>query len=102
MDLSTASTQTVLVPVTATILGAPYDPTGDAVALAFLANGVTPSSGDWHAATWQTFGGANYAACLVGPANGGVVLAMGTWTTWVRVTDNPEVPVMQAGYLNVK
>lgn len=102
MDLSTASTQTVLVSVTATILGAPYDPTGDPVALAFLPNGVTPTSGSWHAATWQTFGGANYAACLVGPANGGVVLAIGTWTTWVKVTDAPEVPVMQAGYLNVK
>lgn len=102
MDVSSASTEDVLVPVTATILGAAYDPTVDPVAVAFLPNRVTPASDDWHTATWQTFGGAHYAVCLVGPANGGVVLAVGTWTVWVKVSDNPEVPVMQAGYLNIR
>lgn len=102
MDASSASTIDILVPITATVLGAPYDPTGDAVSIAFLPNGVTPASGDWHAATWQTFGGAHYAVCLVGPANGGVVLASGTWTVWTKVTDSPEVPVMLSGYLNIK
>lgn len=102
MDLSSASTQDVFVPVTAGINGVAYDPTADPVSLAFLPNGVTPSIGDWHNATWQTLGGVNNAVCLVGPANGGVVLATGTWTTWVKISDDPEVPVLQAGYLNIK
>lgn len=102
MDLSAASTQDVFVPVTANINGVAYDPTADPVSLAFLPNGITPTSGDWHSAVWQTNGGVNYAVCLVGPANGGVVLATGTWTVWAKVTDDPEVPVLMAGYLNVK
>ncbi len=31
---------------------------------------------------------------LVGPGN--TVLAAGTWTVWVKVTDSPEIPVLQA------
>lgn len=102
MDVSSASTQYVFVPVTGTLLGSSYDPTGDPVSLAFVSLGVTPGSGDWHTATWQTVNSSNLAVCLVGPANGGVMLDAGVWVVWVRVTATPEVPILQAGYLNVK
>lgn len=101
MDLSSVSTEDVYVPVTAVLNGASYDPTADTVQVAFLPNRIRPSTDDWHAATWSTTGGTNYAVCLVGPENGGVVLDIGTWVVWVRVVDSPEVPVMQAGYLNI-
>lgn len=101
MDLRSSSTMSVFVSVTAGIGGVPYDPTADPVSMAFLPNGVSPTSGDWHNATWQTIGGVNYAVCLVGPANGGVVLALGTWACSVKVTDDPEVPVLTAGYINI-
>jgi hypothetical protein len=101
---SLLSTNFVQVPVSIKS-PAGYDPTGDAVAMAFTlqAYPVTePGSGDWHAGSWVTFPGPVYwAQCLVGPANGGVPLAAGTWLGWVRVTDSPAVPVDQSFILQI-
>ena len=36
---------------------------------------------------------------VVGPGSGGVDLATGTWSLWVKITDNPEIPVINAGLL---
>lgn len=98
---SSLSTEYVPVDVKATVHGAPYDPSADAVAFAFMTNSsATPSSGDWHAGSWDTIGLNRWVAqCLVGPGTGGVALSTGTYWIWVKVTDDPEVPVEQVGQL---
>lgn len=96
---SALSTQFVQVQVQATVNGAPYNPTNDPVAFAFteLTTPVTPpAAGDWQPGVWETDPGPVYwAGILVGPANGGFALAQGSWTAWVKITDNPEIPVLQ-------
>jgi hypothetical protein len=100
VNLLATSTEFLHVPVTTTVNGAPYDPTSDTVQMAFMATGV-PASSDWHPSTWETVGSTHNAICLIGPAGGGIPLAPGTYTVYVRVTDNPEIPVKQAGYLTI-
>jgi hypothetical protein len=87
--------------------GNPVDPTGDAVAIAFLVQPAygpppDPSDSDFHTAIWATGAGPTYwAGILIGPANGGLVLAKGAWVSVVRVTDNPEVPEDYGWGLNI-
>ena len=97
--ISSLSTVYVQVPVYATIGGAAYNPTSDVVQMAFTLNGANPGSGDWKTASWTSGPGSGsyLAQILVGPGTGGLSLATGSWTTWVKVTDNPEVPVINCG-----
>lgn len=102
--ISSLSSEYVLVPVTFTVSGSITDPTGDAVSMAFLPPGTDPAGGDWVAGSWEsdtTITGhpVRYARCLVGPS--GKVLSKGSYTCWVRISDSPEVPVKQAGLLQV-
>lgn len=92
----------VQVPITARLNGSPnYDPTGDAVQLAFIAGTAKPTDADWRPGTWGIDPGPTYLAqCLVGP--NAVVLAPGTYQVWVKVTDNPEQPVLMAGQLVIE
>ena len=101
ITLSRLSTEYVLIEVAATISGVPVNPTGDTAQMAFMKSGAIPGSGDWHAASWETAGTVYYTRCLVGPANGGVVLAPGTWNIWVKVADSPEVPVRSPAQLQI-
>ena len=82
-----------------------YNPTGDTVQFAFtpLTYPVTqPGSGDWHTGSWVTFPGPAYwAQALVGPANGGTALSLGTYQVWLKITDSPEVPVLQPCLLTI-
>ena len=100
---SAVSTQYIQVEVTALQAGAAYDPTGNAVAIAFVPDASPPpdpSGGEWNTASWETDSGPVYwAQILVGPANGGVVLAAGSYVAWVRVTASPEVPAFPGAYL---
>jgi hypothetical protein len=91
-DLSTVFIKSRIV---ATKNGTSYNPTGDVVEVAFKTPGVDPAGPDWHAASWETAGTAYYARLLVGPV-GGLVLAVGTYRMWIRITDAPEVPVLEA------
>lgn len=103
LTISSLSVQYVRAPVAAELNGAVYNPTSDTVQFAFMAVGATPASGDWHAGSWETVTGppAQYIArCLVG-GTAGVVLTAGTYVVWLKVTDNPEVPVAQVGVLTV-
>lgn len=90
------------VPVVVTALGG--NPTTDVVAIAFTAPGADPQTTDWKTASWNT--GVNpgvnqyLAQCLVGPG-GTVQLTVGTYAIWVRVTDNPEIPALPAGTLQI-
>lgn len=105
LTISTASLEYVRVRVSARKSGAVYNPTSDVVSLAFVQAGATPVSGDWKAAVWETDTSnpalpVYRAMCLVG-TGGTVALAAGTYMVWVKVTDNPEAPVLQAGVLKV-
>jgi hypothetical protein len=104
-SISSLSTEYVKVQVTFTVAGTDTDPTGDTVQMAFKAPGTDPAGGDWVTGSWETDSTVaskpiRYARALVGPA--GKVLAKGNYTVWVKVTDTPEVPAMQApGLLQV-
>lgn len=78
------------------------NPTGDTVAMAFLAvpPPVQPGPSDWQTATWQSTSAPYIALCLVGPG-GTTTLAAGQWYVWVKITATPEVPVKFAGVLQV-
>lgn len=95
VTISDLSTVFVKSRITATKNGLDYNPTGDTVEVAFKAPGTDPAAPDWHAGTWETAGtNVYYVRLLVGPV-GGLVLAAGTYRMWVRVTDSPEVPVIE-------
>jgi hypothetical protein len=87
----------------------PGDPTADAVAFAFTnASGYPqhpPSGDDWTAGSWDTYPGGQYWAQILvgplGPASGGITLATGTWQAWLKITDNPAVPVRQPFLLQI-
>lgn len=71
--------------------------------MAFTAPDVDPSPGDWKGANWETDATTippTYSArCLVGP--GAVVLTVGSWDVWVKVTDAPESPARRVGNLQI-
>lgn len=103
LSFSTASLQYIPAQVSALKGGVPYNPTADQVYMAF-SPGVatsTPVSGlTFYTGTWDTAQGAYYALCLVGPG-GTTTLAVGTWTVWVKISDNPEIPVIPAGQIQM-
>lgn len=97
---SVLSTVYVQVLVRPTVHGAPYNPSADAVALAFISGSGNPGPSDWHSGSWDPTGPIQWVAqCLVGPGAGGVSLATGTYNVWIKVTDNPEIPVVEVGQL---
>lgn len=99
---SVLSTQYVQIPVTVQAPTA-YNPTSDVVQFAFtpVTYPVTEPT-QWVTGSWATFPGPAYwAQCLVGPANGGTALSIGTYQVWVKITDNPEVPVLQPSLLKI-
>src|SRR6266566_2068097 len=102
--ISSLSKEYVLVRVDFTVAGVATDPTGDTVQLAFLASGTDPTNPDWITGSWEsdvTVAGhpIRYARALVGP--GATALAKGSYVTWVKVGDSPEIPVKQAVLLQV-
>ena len=100
---SVLSTVFIKSQITATVNGVyPYNPTADVVEAAFVAPGTNPGALDWKAATWETKGTTYSARALVGPGPGAVInLPVGTYRMWVRITDNPEIPVLDAGNVRV-
>ena len=102
LTIYSSSTQYVLVPVTFEVDGAATDPTADTVQFAFIAPGTDPVSGDFKSATWETTGTDTYAArCLVGPSGGVTTLSASTYSIFLKITDNPEIPVLEAGFIRV-
>ena len=101
ITVSHLSLQYVSVPVSAkTLDGAAYNPTGDTVQMAFMPQATqVPQDSDWQAAVWSTVSRNvlfPYAAnCLIGPG-GTIELGIGTYVIYAKITDNPEVPVLQA------
>ncbi len=104
LSQSVLSTELLQVLVQATGIDGPYNPTGDAVAFAFTSASAYPAAepATWNTGTWVTYPGAQYwAQVLVGPANGGVSLAIGSWQCWLKITDDPAVPVRQPFLLKI-
>jgi hypothetical protein len=101
---SAQSLEYVRVPVATTdSTGAVVNPTGDVVALAFLDRTTKPVAGTTYvSATWDTdtsdpAAPVYYAKLLVGPGAPYVPTPGTQMVVWVKVTDNPEVPVIRAG-----
>lgn len=96
LQIPAESTQYVRVPV-AEVTGA--DPTADTVYMAFPITGHS-DPGPFYTASWMTLNGIYYIRCLIGP--GGVVqLAEGYFDVFVKISDNPETPVLFSGTLEV-
>jgi hypothetical protein len=97
------STEYVLVPLSAIGPGGPVNPTADTVQFAFVpttSGTVSPASyvtGTWLVPVANTY----YAACNIGPL-GTITLTPGIYTVWVKVTDNPEVPVRTPGQIQIQ
>ena len=97
--VSATSLEYVRVRIEATDAGVDVDPTPDAVQMAFMSNGSAPGTADWYAASWEAdttiTPNVYHARCLVG-TGGTVALTADTYTVWVKITDNPEVPRLRA------
>ena len=94
MRMSSLSTEYLRYKVTATVAGQDINPTGDTVQFTFTQSNTPPSSG-WATGSWETYPDGNYVAkILIGPA-GSQDLAAGSWIPWIKITDNPEIPVRQ-------
>jgi hypothetical protein len=102
--ISRLSVEFVIVPVNAVFDGVTYNPVQDTVQFAFTVGyGILPTV--WYTGSWDVNAvqGIWYnAKILVGPSPSAVQLSPGTYTVWVKITDNPEVPVRQAGSLIIQ
>jgi hypothetical protein len=87
----------ILVPPGSATLG---NPTQFAVQFAFTSSQfATPST--WYSGTWVTSSAPYIAQILIGPANGGTVLAAGTYGIWARIITPTQVPAIEVGTLTL-
>ena len=106
ISISHLSLQYVGVPVKPLLLnGEPFNPTADPVAMAFMPTAYqVPGPSDWNTAIWAVRSSnviePYAAACLVGPG-GTIELGIGTYIIYLKITDNPEIPVQTAGQLQI-
>lgn len=106
ISISHLSLQYVGVPVKPLLLtGQPFNPTADPVAMAFMPTAYqVPVLSDWKTAVWAVRSSnvlePYAAACLVGPG-GTIQLGIGTYIIYLKVTDNPEIPVLTGGQLQI-
>lgn len=105
LSMAVTSTDDVQALIQYLVNGAASDPTGFPVAAAFAAMPAygapaapAASSGTWNTATWETdtAGGSPqyWGSVLVGPQNGGIVLAAGAWQTFWKITTSSSVPIL--------
>lgn len=78
------------------------DPTGTPPQFAFLLADTEPVTADWRTGEWvgAWTNGSVTARILVGPGTS-VVFTPGNWRCWLRITDNPEIPVMRVDLVRV-
>jgi len=86
-------------------ISAASDPRADVVELAYLTPGTEPTESDWHTASWEAStlvvdGVTCYVVALL-LGYGGLELEVGEWSVWVRVTDDPTIPVKPLGTIVV-
>ncbi len=105
IGMSHLSLQYYFVPVSVTKLGLAYNPTGDTVVFAFMPTPTqVPMVSDWVAGSWDTNQASvlfPYSAkCLVGPG-GTITLGIGTYVAYTKITDDPEIPALVVGQLQI-
>jgi hypothetical protein len=66
------------------------------VALAVVADGQIPVTDDWKVGTWI----GSSAAVLVGPGTL-LELGQGTYDVYVKITSDPEIPVLPSGSIHI-
>lgn len=66
------------------------------VELAVVADGQTPDVDDWKVGTWV----GSSAAVLIGPGTL-LPLGQGTYDVYVRITSDPEIPVLPSGSIHI-
>lgn len=101
---SVLDTQYLPYPVAFIIGGVAQNPTSDTVQFAFMPNPANqnPGTSDWHTGTWITTSTGTYMAqILIGPANTGTPLTVGLYNVWIKITDNPEIPIEQIDLLTI-
>lgn len=95
LQISSTSKQFVRVPI---YEQSGADPTSDVVSLSFPDTTHEPTV--FITGSWVTIEGTNYAQAVVGPGSA-LVLAIGFYDVYVKVEDNPEIPVLFSGLLEV-
>ena len=108
LAISVLNTSYIQVPVNNT---EGVDPTSDSVFFAFVgpysttaiaAENPPTSSTTWYQGTWGADDGAPWTArILVGPVSGQVVLSVGAYQVFVKVSASPETPVIWSGPMTV-
>lgn len=76
------------------------NPTGFTVQFAFVSTNTAPTT-QWVNGAWATSSSPYIAQILVGPANGGIVLAKGTYGIWVQIVTPSQVPAIEIGTLTI-
>lgn len=99
-----SSREYVQASVRASVQGEPYNPTGDVVEFSFTDVSGRPVT--WYPGSWDGTGPiagstAYRAQILVGPGSSGPTLTPGKYAVFIRITDNPEQPVIPVGQLAV-
>lgn len=106
MRLSALSKVYLRYTVKAKLLGVDYNPTGDVVQFAIIAQGtVLPASPTWVAGSWETLpqqiNGTFYVArVLVGPGTS-FVLTPGDYAVYCKIIDTTENPVELVGNVTI-
>ena len=102
INRSVLTTEYLSYPVTFISGGVSQNPTADTVQFAFMPNpaNANPGTGDWHNGVWSTTSVPTYIAqILVGP--GGYTPGAGLYNVWIKITDNPEIPIQQIDTLQL-
>lgn len=102
--ISSLSTEYVVVPVNAVYDGNPIDPVTNTVQFSFTTGyGIKPTI--WNLGVWDPnpIQGIWYnAKCLIGPGPDAIPLEPGTYTVWIMINDDPEVPIKQTGTIVIQ
>lgn len=93
------STQYIYVQITSSIVATPYNPTSLPVAVAITPPNVPPTV--FTTAAWLAGQAVPTVKFLIGPLNGGMVLAPGDYDVYIQITNTPEVPVIPSGHLRI-
>lgn len=82
ISVSRLDGQDLMMPITATRDGQPYDPTSDTISVAVLPTGIEPGTSDWHTARWVTLNGMHQVFFPAGPR-----ADTGLHKVWFKVPD---------------
>lgn len=99
LRISALTREFIRYPVSARRDGVDIDVTVDPVEFALTPHRVAPATSDWNVGAWETDGSITLARILVGPS--AVPLTAGRYDVWIRISDNPEVPVRRIDTIHV-